>query len=231
MTPKKRYFVHGDIKNSGVDGFYCVSCDSFENREHFYEKSPHKNQYERYLLSLKRWKGSPGKNATQRLYLSEHVFQGYKPPNEATSKFYRWVKKQKIENNPLGDLFDDILRDKEFPRAQASLERVTSYIQFKSRHDAWVLAAFDEALKIYKGISKKTVARAAVSVSLRLEIFERDNFSCKLCGQSVIDGAKLEVDHIHPASKGGSNERANLRTLCFKCNRGKGARMLKRDGL
>ena len=36
----------------------------------------------------------------------------------------------------------------------------------------------------------------------------------------------LEVDHIHPVSKDGTNRIDNLITSCFECNRGKGAGLL-----
>ena len=35
----------------------------------------------------------------------------------------------------------------------------------------------------------------------------------------------LEVDHIVPVSKGGLSEPENLQTLCWRCNRTKGAKM------
>lgn len=35
----------------------------------------------------------------------------------------------------------------------------------------------------------------------------------------------LEVDHIVPVSKGGLSEPENLQTLCWRCNRAKGAKM------
>ena len=62
--------------------------------------------------------------------------------------------------------------------------------------------------------------RVAIGNSLRFKVFKRDLFVCQYCGAtppSVI----LEVDHIHPVSKGGKNGIDNLITACFSCNRGK----------
>ena len=37
----------------------------------------------------------------------------------------------------------------------------------------------------------------------------------------------LEVDHVHPWSKGGSNDRDNLQALCKPCNMDKGAKTMQ----
>jgi 5-methylcytosine-specific restriction endonuclease McrA len=63
--------------------------------------------------------------------------------------------------------------------------------------------------------------RGILTFKLRYEIFKRDNFRCVLCGATGKE-VKLEVDHIIPISEGGKTIKSNLRTLCFKCNRGKG---------
>lgn len=60
---------------------------------------------------------------------------------------------------------------------------------------------------------------------LRFEVFKRDRFICKYCGKKPGETI-LEVDHIIPRSKGGTDEIENLLTSCFDCNRGKGKRML-----
>lgn len=64
-----------------------------------------------------------------------------------------------------------------------------------------------------------------IPASVRVSVLKRDNFKCVFCGRSSKQ-VSLEVDHIIPFSKGGSNDLNNLQTLCFSCNRGKGARQL-----
>lgn len=61
--------------------------------------------------------------------------------------------------------------------------------------------------------------------SIRVSVLHRDGYKCVFCGRGAKQ-VELEVDHILPFSKGGTNEPSNLQTLCFDCNRGKGARRL-----
>src|SRR5690606_11516271 len=49
-------------------------------------------------------------------------------------------------------------------------------------------------------------------------ILKRDNYTCKYC-QNV--GGILEIDHVIPFSKGGSDDYEILVTACRKCNRQK----------
>jgi len=56
-------------------------------------------------------------------------------------------------------------------------------------------------------------------------VLARDKWKCLSCGRSAReDGVLLEVDHIIPRSKGGSDDMSNLQTLCKKCNIGKSNR-------
>jgi hypothetical protein len=65
----------------------------------------------------------------------------------------------------------------------------------------------------------------AISLKLRFEIFKRDGFTCQYCGRKTPE-VILEVEHIIPLSKGGTDESDNLTTSCFECNRGKGKSLL-----
>lgn len=66
---------------------------------------------------------------------------------------------------------------------------------------------------------KKAVVRADIPLALRRAVFAHDGWACVYCGSK----RKLELDHIQPISKGGTDDRANLQTLCQSCNRRKGA--------
>lgn len=77
---------------------------------------------------------------------------------------------------------------------------------------------------------KKSVAgqRALMTSELRKKILQRDNYTCKNCGVSIDKEPNLllEIDHIIPVSKGGLTTEDNLQTLCWKCNRKKGAKIV-----
>lgn len=60
-----------------------------------------------------------------------------------------------------------------------------------------------------------------ISRTLRFEVFKRDSFTCQYCGRQTPQ-VILEIDHIIPKSKGGTDDINNLITSCFDCNRGKG---------
>jgi len=62
----------------------------------------------------------------------------------------------------------------------------------------------------------------AVSKKTRFAVFTRDDFTCQYCGKRPPDTV-LEVDHITPRSRGGTDNIDNLATSCFDCNRGKAA--------
>ena len=71
------------------------------------------------------------------------------------------------------------------------------------------------------------VVGETISNALRLYVFARDKFKCIYCGRtSYKDGVKLELEHIHPKSKGGTNEHSNIVTACNDCNRGKNTTIL-----
>lgn len=71
--------------------------------------------------------------------------------------------------------------------------------------------------------------RRLMTKKLRDSVKSRDNYTCRYCGNStyIEPNLLLEVDHIVPVAKGGCTVEDNLQTLCWKCNRSKGSKLVK----
>ena len=121
------------------------------------------------------------------------------------------------------------------PVLAIQIECRKEYISPAGRNEYWEECTFYErdirraAAKIRQDTAVKNseeyrrkAERQRVTDRLRYQIMRRDGFRCQLCGASQADGVKLHVDHIIPISKGGTSDERNLRTLCDRCNLGKG---------
>jgi len=64
--------------------------------------------------------------------------------------------------------------------------------------------------------------RKTISPRTRYKLLRRDGFRCQYCGKTA-EQTELEIDHIIPISKGGSDGYENLITACIDCNQGKSA--------
>ena len=55
-----------------------------------------------------------------------------------------------------------------------------------------------------------------------LSVLVRADFRCEYCGLDLLasfnDCFNAQLDHIHPRSKGGSNEESNFAACCTTCN-------------
>lgn len=70
-------------------------------------------------------------------------------------------------------------------------------------------------------------SRDWISDGIRFDVFERDGFRCVYCGRGARDGVELQLDHVIPHSRGGSDDPDNLCTACDTCNRGKTDKRLR----
>ncbi len=107
----------------------------------------------------------------------------------------------KIGNEYLLKGFETLSKDKIEELVQACQARLDGYLEKRGQ------AIFDHRKK----------STGYVSGTLRYEILKKAKFRCELCGISAEEKA-LEVDHIVPRNKGGSDDMSNLQSLCFSCN-------------
>jgi len=68
---------------------------------------------------------------------------------------------------------------------------------------------------------KEKERRDGISPKLRFEVLKRDKYVCQYCG-ACGPNVELDVDYVIPISRGGTDDIDNLKTSCFRCNRGKG---------
>ncbi|VDH15493.1 HNH endonuclease [Algoriella xinjiangensis] len=80
---------------------------------------------------------------------------------------------------------------------------------------------YDKSYINFEDIPKNEFNRAP-NPKLRMEIFKRDNFKCKVCGASPQNNehVELHLHHITPYSYGGLTQKNNLITLCHTCHKG-----------
>lgn len=99
-------------------------------------------------------------------------------------------------------------------------------LKFTSEVVDELIAWMSQKIKFRKSVAGQ---RALMTKTLRHQIKDRDNHTCQQCGLSVHDEPNLllEVDHIYPLSKGGMSTIENLQTLCWRCNRTKGAKVIE----
>ena len=69
--------------------------------------------------------------------------------------------------------------------------------------------------------------RRSIGTKLRFDILESDGFACRYCGARAPD-VQLQIDHVAPVARGGSDDPDNLVACCQRCNAGKGDRDLSR---
>jgi len=62
----------------------------------------------------------------------------------------------------------------------------------------------------------------------RLEIFNRDKYTCQYCGKET---RQLTLDHVIPRYKGGEHTWENVVSACISCNRRKAGKTPEQAGM
>lgn len=194
------------------------------------------------LNDLKRVAGLLGKNAVPE---REYKKLGRFSDGVYINRFHSWnqalrnaglevVRPGRLPEEELFNNLEDVwLRLGRQPfyremRKPLSKYEVTAYCR---RFGGWFKAceAFIRSKKGDPEFSKLLKERSTfrsriISEKLRLQVYKRDRYSCVICGRSPAAqrGVILHVDHVIPFSKGGDTNLENLRTLCDRCNLGKG---------
>lgn len=97
----------------------------------------------------------------------------------------------------------------------------SDHLAEKNWMTAAMLRELNAALDYARGYFGHASRKQKIDLAVRFAILKRDGYRCQICGSTAASGAVLEIDHKVSRAKGGTDNRANLWTLCFDCNRGK----------
>lgn len=80
----------------------------------------------------------------------------------------------------------------------------------------------------YKAFSRGCTRDDENHISLKswLDIKETHGNKCALCGKPESKENEMTIDHIHPISKGGKNNKDNVQPACWRCNSEKGDKII-----
>lgn len=129
---------------------------------------------------------------------------------------------------------ENIWKELKFPPGKRRLVKYGEKISEQPYKRIWgsVRAACEQIDRFYKRKitrnqlllkSNSPKERKTISLRTRYDVLRRDNYKCRKCGRSPATNHSitLEIDHIIPIAKHGTNDIDNLQTLCSDCNEGK----------
>lgn len=223
---------------------YHFCWDIFENGDiYFFKEENSKVAYDRWSLEDVLYDGIrdhlsemsqalDGVEANRKLY-KDYTTELHNLHSEATKEE---CKQLEIPYQRFLKVEQRMVNERSFrPIVDIQVECRREYTSPAGRNEYWEECTFfeedirDVFAEVKRDIERRNseeyrrkAERRRVTDRLRYQIMRRDGFRCQLCGASQADGVKLHVDHIIPISKGGTSDERNLRTLCDRCNLGKG---------
>ena len=146
------------------------------------------------------------------------------------------VQERKYDPLFLLDNLERVWRELGYPPCKRRLAQYGENISERPYVNRWgsvrqaceLLARFKQGrISEEELLGKTTIARprrVTIPLSLRWDVLKRDNYLCARCGRRPPE-VELQVDHVHPVARGGTNDPGNLQTLCDQCNQGKKDRL------
>lgn len=121
------------------------------------------------------------------------------------------------------DIVGKVLRKRDIVSRDGKTYQLNDYEKLSPEEIDQLINVCEEKLESYlvkRGRSifqHRKKSAGYISGTLKYEVLKRAQFHCELCGISA-DKKALEVDHIVPRNKGGSDDPSNLQALCYSCN-------------
>ena len=134
--------------------------------------------------------------------------------DESQLEYYEKITKEMVGR---------VLRNRQVVQKDGQMFELIDFDRLTSEQAAELTRLCQEKLDEFKQSrgaaiwQHRKLSEGYISGTIRYEILKRAKFRCELCGISAEIKA-LEVDHIVPRNKGGSDDPSNLQALCYSCN-------------
>jgi diadenosine tetraphosphate (Ap4A) HIT family hydrolase len=134
--------------------------------------------------------------------------------DRAQIEYYEQITKRMV-----GDV---LTRKRQITEKQGQKYTLKGFDQLSTDEVVSLISICDEKLRVFLKTrsdpwSHRRKANGYVSGTIRYEVLKRAGSRCELCGVST-EFRALEIDHIIPRSKGGSDDISNFQVLCTSCN-------------
>lgn len=182
--------------------------DAFTSLEHFIRNEMRMSHIYQpvMLLELLRSRGKASVNQIAQALLSHDASQ---------IEYY-----EQITKNMVGKV---LTKNRQITERDTDGFRLRGYETLDTEEVSALIALCQGKIEEYVGKRGEAIwahrrkSTGYVPGTARYEILKRAKFRCELCGVSA-DEKALEVDHILPRNRGGSDEEHNLQALCYSCN-------------
>lgn len=134
--------------------------------------------------------------------------------DESQIEYYEQITKEMVGR---------VLRKRQVVKKEGKDFELLDFNLLSEEQVAELLGLCQDKLAEFKGRRGATIwhhrklSEGYISGTIRYEVLKRAKFRCELCGVSAEIKA-LEVDHIVPRNKGGSDDESNFQALCYSCN-------------
>jgi diadenosine tetraphosphate (Ap4A) HIT family hydrolase len=121
------------------------------------------------------------------------------------------------------DMVGRVLRNRGLVRKEGRTFELLGFDRLTPEQVADLIGLCQKKLEVFKERrgariwTHRKLSGGYISGTIRYEVLKRAKFRCELCGVSAAVKA-LEVDHIVPRNKGGTDDQSNLQALCYSCN-------------
>jgi hypothetical protein len=132
--------------------------------------------------------------------------------------FEEYSERKSQEDNAIMDAAVDAV----YAAAKMLAPHLPLIYHYGNGKGGWLLQTLCDEAGINTSLEPTHKKSKQLKPSLRRVVMERDAYRCKHCDSHV----DLSVDHIHPKSKGGTDDLENLQTLCRSCNSKKGIKVV-----